>query len=59
MAHRLKLWRQLLDADALKALALYGGATLLLGLACARDLERSLNVVVPAGVQGTSHVVGR
>jgi hypothetical protein len=38
--------RYLLDVDALKALVFYVGATLLLGLACARDLDRSVNAAL-------------
>ena len=38
--------RYLLDVDALKAFVLYAGATLLLGLACTRDLQRSANAAM-------------
>lgn len=47
------------DADALKALALYAGATLLLALACAHDLERVMNSSLPRLDQGAQSAVER
>jgi hypothetical protein len=47
------------DADAIRALLLYGGATLLLGFACARDLERNLSVPSFDTGQEIERVVGR
>lgn len=49
----------LLDVDAMKAFALYAGATLLLGLACTRDLERSANVAISDEPVGSGVVAGR
>lgn len=51
--------RYLLDVDALKALVLYAGATILLGLACSQDLQRTVGASLPMTGAGQDVAVGR